>query len=118
MVIGTYFADLKRLKKLSLNPKFLSKYFSPREMKALMDNQFSPNLIAEMFCIKVAFKKVMRINYKSGRLSDISVFTDYSGTHYITLSGDARKNFDMRSNKINISCTVSSGFVFAVIMFF
>lgn len=105
MTIGKFVVDMERFKKTSSKPKFLAKFFSPQEMKFLMEKHFPIYRIAEMFSAKMAFLKAMGITAKGCKLNEVSVLTDYNGIYYISLSGKAKTVFASKRSKIAVDCT-------------
>ena len=105
MNIGKFVIDMERFKKISAKPKFLAKFFSPQEMKFLMEKHFPIYRIAEMFSAKMAFLKAMGITAKGCKLNEVSVMTDYNGIYYISLSGKAKTVFAAKHRKIAMDCS-------------
>ena len=56
---GTSIIEIDRIIKSKSKPQFLSKYFSPQEMKFLMGKHFAPQVIAESFSAKLAFARAI-----------------------------------------------------------
>ncbi|MCH5348025.1 MAG: 4'-phosphopantetheinyl transferase superfamily protein [Oscillospiraceae bacterium] len=105
MTIGKFVVDIRRFKKLSSKPKFLAKFFSPQEMKFLMEKHFPIYRIAEMFTAKMAFMKAMGVAARGCKLNEVSILTDYNGIYYVSLSGKAKTVFASKHRKIAIDCT-------------
>lgn len=118
MITEFYFADMPHMRRLIKNPRFLSRFYSPQEMKFLMDRNFPPYVTAEMFCAKLAFKKAMGMSFKGCDLREVSVLADYSGAHYISLSGESKKRFKLKNMKINVSCAHSKALAMATVVFY
>lgn len=118
MTIGTFIVEIPRFRKISAKPKFLAKYFSPAEMKFLMEKHFPLYSIAEMFAAKLAFVKALGMNAQGCRLSQISVLTDYSGAYYISLTDKAKRVFAPTHRKISIDCTHTKNVAMATIIFY
>lgn len=104
MTIGTTILDMEHLKKLTAKPKFLAKYYSPKEMKFLMEKSFPIPIMAEMFATKTAFVKALGINAHGVKLNDISVLTDYSGAYYLSLTGRAKIIIVAKKYRTAVSC--------------
>ena len=65
MTIGTTILDMEHLKKLTAKPKFLAKYYSPKEMKFLMEKSFPIPIMAEMFAAKRAKIIIVAKKYRT-----------------------------------------------------
>lgn len=118
MTIGSYLVEFDRFKKMAAKPRFLSKYYSPQEMKYLMERHFPKFIMAEMFATKFAFLKAMGISSTGIRLNEISVLTDYSGAYYISLSGRAKKAFAIKKCRIAISCSHTKNLATGIVAFY
>lgn len=104
MTIGTTILDMEHFKKLTAKPKFLAKYYSPQEMKFLMEKSFPIPVMAEMFAAKTAFIKALGINAHGVHLNNISVLTDYSGAYYLSLTGRAKVILVAKKYRAAVSC--------------
>lgn len=104
MTIGTAVFEIDRMKKLTEKPKFISRFFTPHEMKFLMERHFPLYSISEMFAAKVAFVKAMGINAHGLKLNEISVLTDYSGAYYLSFSGRTKAAVVVKKCKAVVSC--------------
>ncbi len=118
MIIGSYLVELDRFKKMAAKPRFLAKYYSPQEMKFLMERHFAKFAMSEMFAVKFAFLQAMGIHGKGIRLNEISVLTDYSGAYYISLSGNAKKAFAQKKCRIAISCSHTKNIASGIVTFY
>ena len=118
MKIEIYHADMPHLLKLIKKPKFLSRFYSSQEMKFLMSKNFSPYVAAEMYCAKMAFRKVMSANFTGCSYREISVLADYTGTYYISLSGEAKRRFAVTKLKHDVSCSHSRTTAMSSIIFY
>lgn len=107
MTIGTTINEMKHFKKLTAKPRFLAKYYSPQEMKFLMEKSFPLHVMAEMFSAKTAFVKALGINAHGVKLNEISVLTDYSGAYYLSLSGRAKLIVISKKYRTAVSCAHS-----------
>lgn len=105
MTIGTSIIDMEHFKKLTAKPRFLAKYYSPQEMKFLMEKNFSVPIMAEMFAAKAAFVKALGINAHGVKLNDVSVLTDYSGAYYLSLTGKAKIILVAKKYRTLVSCS-------------
>lgn len=104
MTIGSSVYEIDRLKKLTAKPKFISRFFTPHEMKFLMERHFPPYSISEMFAAKTAFIKAMGINAQGVKLNEISVLTDYSGAYYLSFSGKAKTAVAAKRCRAAVTC--------------
>ncbi len=118
MTIGSYLVELDRFKKMAAKPRFLAKYYSPQEMKYLMEKHFPMFAMGEMFAAKFAFLKAMGINSTGIRLNEISVLTDYSGAYYISLSGKGKKVFAAKKCRIAVSCSHTKNIASGIVTFY
>ena len=116
MIMETYHTDMPRMKELVKKPKFISRVYSPQEMKFIMGKNFSPNIMAEMYCAKIAIKKAIGPRFRGCSIQEISVLTDYSGNYYISLSGEAKKRLVSTKMKISVSCSHSRALALATVM--
>lgn len=105
MTIGNAIIDMEHFKRLTAKPKFLAKYYSPQEMKFLMEKNFSVPIMAEMFAAKSAFVKALGINAHGVKLNDVSVLTDYSGTYYLSLTGRAKIVVVAKKYRALVTCS-------------
>jgi phosphopantetheine--protein transferase-like protein len=101
--IGLHTIEYAHFAKLAENPRFRSKLLTSREMKFLMGKGFSSRIIAEMYCVKLAFIKAMGGNVSGCHVSEISVLQDYSGLSYIAPHGATKQKFDAKQCKISVS---------------
>lgn len=104
MTIGSSIYEIDRLKKLTAKPKFISRFFTPHEMKFLMERHFPLYSISEMFAAKTAFIKAMGINAQGLKLNEISVLTDLSGAYYLSFAGRSKAAIVVKKCKAIVSC--------------
>ena len=116
MIMESYHADMPHIRELVKKPKFISRVYSPQEMKFIMGKNFSPNIMAEMYCAKLAMKKAIGARFRGCSIQEISVLADYSGNYYISLSGEAKKRLVSTKMKINVSCSHSKTLAMATVM--
>ena len=116
MVMGCYFADMKHMRKLTEKPKFRSRFFSPQEIKFLMSKNFSPYIMGEMFCGKVAFVKALGAGFHGCAMTEVSVLADYSGSYYLSLSGNAKKRLAGLRMQAIVSCARNKALVSANVL--
>lgn len=118
MITENYFVDMPHMRKIIVNPKFLSRVYSPQEMKFLMERNFSPYTTAEMYCAKIAFKKAMGVNFHGCSIQDVSVLADYSGSYYLSLSGEAKRRFSATKMRSNVTCAHSKSLAMGTVIFY
>ncbi len=118
MTTGSYFIEIPRIRKLAQNPRFLSRIYSPQEMKFLMEKHFPVHNIAEMFSAKCAYLKAMGMSGRGCKMNEISVLTDMGGAYYISLSGKTKKVFAMKKARISVSCSHTKNLASAIIIFY
>lgn len=118
MIMETYLADTNHIKKILKNPRFLSRVYSPQEMKFIMSKNFSPYIMAEMYCAKLAFKKVMGTSFRGCSIQEISVLANYSGTYYLSLSGETKKRFVLNKMHTSVSCSHSKTVIMATVLLY
>lgn len=118
MITGSYIIEIPRVKRLAKKPRFISRIFSPQEMKFLMEKHFPPTRISEMFAAKCAYLKAMGISGSGSKMNEISVLTDYGGAYYISLSGNTKKLFGMKKARISVSCSHTRNLASAIVIFY
>ena len=118
MRTGIDLIEISRVKKSMKNPRFLSKCFSPSELKYFMTISFSPQSVAANFCAKEAFVKAMGTGFTRGiRLNEISVLRDYMGAPYITVTGAAKRVLDQSGfPKISVSLSHTKELATAIVI--
>ncbi len=118
MTIGSYIVEIPRIKRIAAKPKFIAKYFSPAEMKFLMEKNFAVPRISEMFAAKLAFLNAMGVHARDYRLNEISVLTDYGGNYYISLLGNSKKAFAAKRLRTAVSCSHTRNSALATVVFY
>ena len=111
MIMEIYHADMPHMKELVKKPKFISRVYSPQEMKFIMEKNFSPNIMAEMYCAKLAMKKAIGARFRGCSIQEISVLT-----YYISLSGEAKKRLISTKMKISVSCSHSKAIAMGTVL--
>ncbi len=106
MKIGIDIVEIDRIKKSASKPRFLSRIFSPQELKFLMERNFSTQVIAGNFCANEAFAKALGTGFRGFSFNEISVLRDYMGSPYISLSGGAKRAVD-NYGKCEIEVSIS-----------
>ena len=118
MTVGSYILEIPRIKKLAAKPKFIARYYSPAEMKFLMEKHFPIPVIAEMFAAKLAFLNAMGVHARDYKANEISVLTDYGGNYYISLSGNSKRAFAAKRLRTAVSCSHSRHAALSTIIFY
>lgn len=83
-----------------------------------MGKHFDAAHIAESYCAKVAFIKAMGIGFRGCKMNEISVMTDYIGSPYISLSGQAKLKFSSKKCLMTVSMSHSREYAIANVTFF
>ena len=107
MNVGIDIIEIDRIARSIKNPKFLSRIFSPSELKYFSQKCFNPSTIAGNFCVKEAFSKAMGTGIRGFSFNEISVLRDYMGTPYISLSGKAKELLKSKTNGNNLTVSIS-----------
>lgn len=118
MLNGIHVIEIDRIKNSMKNPKFLSRFYSPQEMKFLMKKHFNPYYVAEAFCAKLAFVKAMGPSFRGCRLNQVSVLMDYNNSPYISLEGESKMKFAAKKCQMTISVSYSKVYAVGVVTFF
>lgn len=95
--------EINRIKKSARNKRFLSQYFSADEIRFFVSHKLSPSLIAENFCVKVAFAKAIGTGFRIIRAQDITVLRDRLGSPFIITGGNAKLMEQRENYEFNIS---------------
>ncbi len=118
MLMETYHVDMPHMKEILKKPRFLSRIYSPQEMKFIMSKNFSPYIMAEMYCAKIAFRKAMGPAYRTCSIQEISVLADYTGAYYLSLSGDTKKRFTVTKMHTSVSGSHSKSIAMSTIIIY
>jgi len=105
--VGIDIIEIDRIKRSIKNPRFLSRIFSPSELKYFSQRCFNPSTIAGNFCVKEAFAKAMGTGIRGFSFNEISVLRDYMGTPYISLSGKAKETLKSKITGSNMAVSIS-----------
>lgn len=100
---GTAIIELSRIRKSCKNKRFLSQYFSADEIRFLVKHKLNTALIAENFCVKMAFAKAIGTGLRIIRAQDISVLRDRLGSPFIIAEGYAKMLEEREGYVINVS---------------
>lgn len=100
---GTAIIEMSRIRKSCKNKRFLSQYFSADEIRFLVKHKLSTALIAENFCVKMAFAKAIGTGMRIIRAQDISVLRDRLGSPFIIAEGYAKMLEEREGYVINVS---------------
>lgn len=101
--IGTGVIEIDRIRRIARNPKFLSKYFSPDEIRYIVNHNIAPTLVAENYCAKVAFAKAIGTGTRVVRARDITVLRDRLNSPFIITSGLAKMLTERENYVYNLS---------------
>ncbi|MEG0615014.1 MAG: holo-ACP synthase [Oscillospiraceae bacterium] len=107
MNVGIDILEISRIKESIKRRGFLSRVFSPSEIKFFAEKSFNPATIAGNFCAKEAFAKAMGTGLTGFSFNEISILRDYMGTPYISLSGRAKKRFEPSGKKLKLAVSIS-----------
>lgn len=101
---GTAIIEIKRIKKsCRSSSRFLSEFFSPDEIMFFVKHAMSPQLIAENYCIKIAFAKAVGTGMRFIKAKDISVLRDTLGSPFVIASGYAKMLLERENYSVNVS---------------
>ncbi len=100
---GTAIIELERIKKSCKNKRFLSDYFSPDEIRFLVKHRLNNALIAENYCVKIAFAKALGTGMRFIRAHDITVIRDRLGAPLVILDGYAKMLEQREDFEISVS---------------
>lgn len=100
---GTAIIEMSRIRKSLTNKRFLSHYFSADEIRFFVKHKLSTSLIAENYCVKIAFAKAIGTGMRVIRAQDISVLRDRLGSPFIIAEGYAKMLEDREGYVINVS---------------
>lgn len=100
---GTAIVEMSRIRKSCANKRFLSQYFSADEIRFFVKHKLSTALIAENYCVKVAFAKAIGTGMRVIRAQDISVLRDRLGSPFVIAEGYAKMLEEREGYVINVS---------------
>ena len=100
---GTAIIEMSRIKKSCNNKRFLSQFFSADEIRFFVKSKLSPALIAENYCVKMAFAKAIGPGMRMIRAKDISVLRDRLGSPFVITEGYAKMMEERENFEIHIS---------------
>lgn len=100
---GTAIIELSRIKKSCKNKRFLSQFFSADEIRFFVKSKLNPALIAENYCVKMAFAKAIGTGMRMIHAQDISVLRDRLGSPFVITEGYAKMLEERENFVINIS---------------
>ena len=87
---GTSIIEISRIKKACRNKRFLSDYFSADEIREIITHKISPAVVAENYCVKIAFAKAIGTGMRVVRARDITILRDRLGSPFIITTGYAK----------------------------
>ena len=100
---GTSIVEISRIQKSCKNKRFLSQYFSADEIRFFVKSKLNPALIAENYCVKMAFAKAIGTGMRMIHAQDISVLRDRLGSPFVITEGYAKMLEERENFVINIS---------------
>lgn len=100
---GTAIIEMSRIKNSMKNKRFLAQYFSADEIRFFVKHKLAAALIAENFCVKMAFAKAIGTGMRIIRAQDISVLRDRLGSPFVILEGYAKMLEEREGFVINVS---------------
>lgn len=100
---GTAIIEMSRIRKSCENKRFLSQYFSADEIRFFVKHKLSTALIAENYCVKIAFAKAIGTGMRVIRAQDISVLRDRLGSPFVIAEGYAKMLEEREGYVINVS---------------
>ena len=103
IITGTAIIELSRIKKSCKNTRFLSQFFSADEIRFFVKSKLNPALIAENYCVKMAFAKAIGTGMRMIHAQDISVLRDRLGSPFVITEGYAKMLEEREGFVINIS---------------
>lgn len=100
---GTAIIEIERIKKSCRNKRFLSDYFSPDEIRYIVKRRMNPTVVAENYCVKIAFAKAIGTGFRIVRARDITVLRDRLGSPFIITTGYAKMLEEREGFVFNVS---------------
>ena len=100
---GTAIIEMSRIAKSCKNKRFLSQFFSADEIRFFVKSKLNPALIAENYCVKMAFAKAIGTGMRLIHAKDISVLRDRLGSPIVITEGNAKLMEERENFVINIS---------------
>ncbi len=113
---GTAIIEIDRIRRVGRNPKFLSKYFSPDEIRYIVSRSIPPAIVAENYCAKAAFAKAIGTGTRVVQARDITVLRDRLGSPFIITSGRAKMLTERENYVYNVSVAHCKKFATATII--
>lgn len=89
MRVGTDIEEIGRIKRLMQKPRFLTRFFSAKEIALFESRKLSAATVAGNFCAKEAFSKALGTGIRGFALSEVSVLRNSLGAPVLELSGRA-----------------------------
>lgn len=100
---GTAIIEIERIKKACRNKRFLSDYFSPDEIRYIVKRRMNPTVVAENYCVKIAFAKAIGTGFRIVKARDITVLRDRLGSPFIITTGYAKMLEEREGFVFNVS---------------
>ena len=113
---GTDIVEIERITQSIKDPKFLSRVFSPQELKYFTKIGFNASSIAANFAGKEAFAKSIGTGFRGIYPSDISILRNAVGQPFISLSESAKEIVSKEKYKFSVSLSHSKLYATAVVV--
>lgn len=111
--IGIDLLEVDRIKKALVNPKFIEKYYRPKEADLAKLGRWKK--LANNFVAKEAVAKAFGLGFHQFGLRDVEILRNRLGKPYVCLHGNARKIArQKRIKKIYISISDTDQYITAV----
>lgn len=113
--IGTDIIEIERIQKaINKNERFLSRFFTEREIDYFEKKAFKPNTIAGNFCAKEAISKALGTGVRKFNLKDIEVLRDDLGKPIVMTHGKLSELcLDLEISEIMVSISHSKEYAIA-----
>lgn len=113
--IGNDIIEIDRVAKAIQNKRFISKYFSNKEIEMFNVRKNNVETIAGNFAVKEAVSKVLGTGFRGINIKDIEVLRDEYGKPYVNLKNTAQIiKEDLKINSIHVSISHCKNYVSAV----
>ena len=100
--VGVDMASISRVEKACAGPRFLEKYYSPREIELYSS---SPARLTANFAAKEAFGKALGTGVRGFSMREVSLLRDELGKPYYEFSGRAEEIVESRGLRCHVSVT-------------
>lgn len=100
---GTAIIEIDRIMKSKRNRRFLADYFSADEIRFFVQHKLNPRLIAENYCVKIAFAKAIGTGMRVIKAREITVLRDRLGSPFVIFEGHAKMLEQREGYVVNVS---------------